>query len=34
MSMNTEIQKQIDNTLNQIPSPESITLIKGGIIYE
>lgn len=28
MSMNNEIQKQIDYTLNQVPSPELITLIK------
>lgn len=28
MSMNDEIQIQIDDTLNKIPSPELITLIK------
>ena len=28
MSMNDEIQKQIDHTLAQMPSPELVTLIK------
>ena len=28
LSLDGEIQKQIDHTLNQIPSPELITLIK------
>ena len=28
LSIDGEIQKQIDHTLNQIPSPELVTLIK------
>lgn len=31
LSIDGEIQKQIDHTLNQIPSPELVTLIK---VYE